>query len=107
SLGWRRRARQVGWLSLLLGSLAVVLGRATEVVGAQATEAPAQPLSHSASTAGSARAGEFELLTYNVAGLPDLLSSSNPAVNTSRVSPLLNRYDVVLAQEDFVYHADL
>ena len=36
-----------------------------------------------------------------------MISSSNPGVNTVQVSPLLNRYDVVVAQEDFAYHADL
>ena len=51
--------------------------------------------------------GQFEILTYNVAGLPDFMSSSNPARNTVLISPLLNAYDVVCAQEDFVYHADL
>ena len=55
----------------------------------------------------SATAGPLKLLTYNVAGLPGMISSSNPGVNTAQVSPLLNRYDVVVAQEDFAYHADL
>lgn len=49
----------------------------------------------------------LRLLTYNVAGLPGMLSSSNPSVNTTRLSPLLNHYDVVVAQEDFAYHAEL
>lgn len=49
----------------------------------------------------------LRLLTYNVAGLPGMLSSSNPGVNTAQLSPLLNRYDVVVAQEDFAYHAEL
>jgi hypothetical protein len=47
------------------------------------------------------------LLTYNVAGLPGILSASDPAENTPRVSPLLNRYHLVLAQEDFAYHEEL
>jgi len=48
--------------------------------------------------------GEFSLLTYNVAGLPEGISSSNPEVNIPQISPLLNAYDLVLAQEDFYYH---
>jgi hypothetical protein len=49
----------------------------------------------------------LSVLTYNVAGLPDLLSSSNPAQNNVLISPLLNTYDLVLVQEDFSYHEDL
>ncbi|WP_160647832.1 endonuclease/exonuclease/phosphatase family protein [Chengkuizengella marina] len=51
--------------------------------------------------------GEFSLLTYNVAGLWDPVSSSNPAKNTILISPKLNNYDIVLVQEDFNYHSDL
>jgi endonuclease/exonuclease/phosphatase family metal-dependent hydrolase len=51
--------------------------------------------------------GEFTLLTYNVAGLPQGFSSSNPEVNMPQISPLLNAYNLVLAQEDFSYHAEL
>jgi hypothetical protein len=62
--------------------------------------------------------GEFDMLTYNVAGLPEGLSGSNPSVNQVLISPLLNAYDLVLTQEDFanpdppiegirVYHDDL
>lgn len=51
--------------------------------------------------------GSLRLLTYNVAGLPSVLSSSNPAVNTPEIGPLLNDYDVVAAQEDFAYHQEL
>ena len=52
-------------------------------------------------------AGDFTVLTYNVAGLPQLLSSGNPEVNTVLISPLLNGYDLVNVQEDFNYHGDL
>jgi endonuclease/exonuclease/phosphatase family metal-dependent hydrolase len=48
--------------------------------------------------------GSFSLLTYNVAGLPQGISQSNPIANTPQISPLLNRYDLVLVQEDFSYH---
>jgi len=51
--------------------------------------------------------GTFRLLTYNVAGLPQALSGSNPATNTIQISPLLNTYDLVVVQEDFIYHTDL
>lgn len=51
--------------------------------------------------------GTLAVLTYNVAGLPALVSASNPDVNMRQVSPHLNRYDIVLAQEDFSYHEEL
>jgi len=50
------------------------------------------------------RSGSFSLLTYNVAGLPQGISGSNPEANMPQISPLLNDYDVVLVQEDFWYH---
>jgi hypothetical protein len=51
--------------------------------------------------------GRFTLLTYNVAGLPQLVSPSEPTVNIPIISPLLNHYDVALVQEDFSYHREL
>ncbi|MFD4669067.1 jacalin-like lectin [Lentzea sp. NPDC058450] len=51
--------------------------------------------------------GSFQVLTYNVAGLPEPLSSGDPAVNTPLISPRLAPYDVVAVQEDFNYHAAL
>jgi len=61
-----------------------------------------------ASGSGQALAsGRFRLLIYNVAGLPKGISKSNPSVFTPQISPLLNSYDIVLAQEDFSYHREL
>ena len=51
--------------------------------------------------------GEFLVLTYNVAGLPDFISRSNPSVNIPIISPLLNGYALVLVQEDFWYRSQL
>ena len=48
--------------------------------------------------------GQLKLLTYNVAGLPQGLSSSDPARNTPLISPKLNDYHLVLVQEDFWFH---
>ena len=48
--------------------------------------------------------GRVEVLTYNVAGLPEGLSSSQPERFIPQISPKLNRYDLVLVQEDFAYH---
>ncbi len=48
--------------------------------------------------------GEFLFLTYNVAGLPVIVSGRNPEINMPRISSLLNDYDIVVVQEDFFYH---
>lgn len=63
--------------------------------------------SASASPFPSAWAPTFSVLSINVAGLPDFLSSSHPAVHTPKISPLLNDYDIVAVQEDFNYHSQL
>jgi len=46
--------------------------------------------------------GEIIALSYNVAGLPESLSGSNPSYNMPFISPLLNDYDLVLVQEDWL-----
>jgi len=55
----------------------------------------------------AATGGTFEVLTYNVAGLPDGLSSGDPAVNTPLISSRLAPYQIINVQEDFNYHAAL
>lgn len=45
--------------------------------------------------------GELSLLTYNVAGLPQEVSTENPQEHLPLISPLLEPYDLVLTQEDF------
>jgi hypothetical protein len=57
--------------------------------------------------AAAATTGSFNVLTYNVAGLPEGLSSGNPEKNTPLISPRLAAYDIVNVQEDFNYHAAL
>jgi hypothetical protein len=49
----------------------------------------------------AARASDFLALTYNVAGLPEGISGSHPAVNTAQISPRLNAYDLVVVQESW------
>ena len=56
---------------------------------------------------GPSEAGEFKFLTYNVAGLPEGLSSGDPVPHMPQISPLLNNYDLVVVQEDFYYHEAL
>jgi exonuclease III len=51
--------------------------------------------------------GDFTVLAYNVAGLPDIISGSTPSKFSSIISKLLNDYDIVHVQEDFCYHDSL
>lgn len=51
--------------------------------------------------------GSFELLTYNVAGLPEGISRSRPLANLPLIGRLLNKYDIALVQEDFAYPLEL
>jgi endonuclease/exonuclease/phosphatase family metal-dependent hydrolase len=50
---------------------------------------------------------DFSLLTYNVAGLPAVVSRSEPDRNAPSIGELLNLYDIALVQEDFAYHSAL
>lgn len=54
--------------------------------------------------AAPAQALLLDVLTYNVAGLPQGISGSQPIANHPQISPLLNAYDLVAVQEDFAYH---
>ncbi len=51
--------------------------------------------------------GTIKFLTYNVAGLPQVISQVHPQRNTPLISPKLNTYDLVVVQEDFWYHTVL
>lgn len=72
---WRCRGSVAVWLSLVL------------VLGACGDDD------------GDVLEGEFLALAYNVAGLPQGISGSNPEFNMPLIGPLLNAYDLVLLQE--------
>ena len=57
-----------------------------------------------AGIATGAREHSFTLLTYNVAGLPQGISASKPLRNMPQIGRRLRDFDLVLLQEDFVYH---
>lgn len=46
----------------------------------------------------------LEVLTYNVAGLPEFVSHVGPKRKHPYIGPKLTPYDLVLVQEDFWYH---
>lgn len=76
------------------------------VLGATALHAAPLPTGSTPVPVG-AESGTFSLLTLNVAGLPEILSSGHPAENTKTMGERVNAYDIVNVQEDFNYHADL
>jgi len=55
----------------------------------------------------SSTEGSFRILSYNVGGLPAIISSSKPQEYTKQISPKLNAYDIVNVQEDFGYNSEL
>ncbi|PWI13122.1 endonuclease [Streptomyces sp. Act143] len=66
-------------------------------------------LTAAASTAAAADAGTFSVLSYNVAGLPESLSSAPTPreSSTTAIGQRIAPYDIVHVQEDFNYHAYL
>src|SRR5438105_3306241 len=54
-------------------------------------------------SANAVKEGTFTAVTYNIAGLPEPISESHPAINTPFISTRLNDYDIVNVQEDFFY----
>ncbi|QRK10898.1 RICIN domain-containing protein [Archangium violaceum] len=56
-----------------------------------------------------ATSGSFSTFTYNIAGLPEVLSSATSARQdaTERISCYVKQFDFVNVQEDFNYHAAL
>jgi hypothetical protein len=66
-------------------------------------------LTAAAPSAAAADSGTFSVLSYNVAGLPEAISSA-PTPRESATTAIGGRiapYDIVHAQEDFNYHARL
>lgn len=58
-------------------------------------------------SAAVADSGTFSTVSYNIAGLLEPFSSSNPDVNTPIISCRIKGYTLVNVQEDFNYHAAL
>lgn len=66
-------------------------------------------LTAAAPSAAAADSGTFSVLTYNVAGLPEAISSAPTPreSSTTTIGQRIAPYDIVHAQEDFNYHAYL
>ncbi|MFF4209336.1 jacalin-like lectin [Streptomyces sp. NPDC001796] len=80
--------------------LLAALAAATAAVGGLTVTAP---------TAAAADSGTFNVLSYNVAGLPEGISSAPTPrqSSTTTIGSRLGPYDIVQVQEDFNYHAYL
>lgn len=50
------------------------------------------------------KSGEFRVLNYNIWGLPEFITHSEPERRISLISPILNDFEIALVQEDFSYH---
>ncbi|MDN3296800.1 jacalin-like lectin [Streptomyces ficellus] len=88
--------------TLVAGSLLALAGL-TASGTAPATAATPSPAPASAIPS----SGTFDVLTYNIAGLPLGLGDSDPETNTPLIGQRLGPYDIVNVQEDFNYHASL
>ncbi|MFF4723803.1 jacalin-like lectin [Streptomyces mirabilis] len=66
-------------------------------------------LTATAPAAAAADSGTFSVLSYNVAGLPEIISSASTPRDTSTtaIGQRLGPYDIVHVEEDFNYHAYL
>ena len=87
----------------LLGGTAVGQASARAAVATSATSAT------SGTTSATATAGTFSVLSYNIAGLPQGLSSApgDRTADTTQIGQRLGPFDVVHVEEDFNYHAAL
>lgn len=90
------------WKGFKVGTLAVLvlLLSSTESTRVSAGLATSNPILPTASF------GEFSAITYNIAGLPEIISSATTSRSPSiaEIGRLLNSYDIAHVQEDFNYH---
>ncbi|MEV6195528.1 jacalin-like lectin [Streptomyces sp. NPDC051920] len=79
------------------------------LAGAAAAAAALGGLTAAAPSAAAADSGTFSVLSYNVAGLPEAISSApTPRQSaTTAIGGLIAPYDIVHVEEDFNYHAAL
>lgn len=88
---------------LLVGALALVAGCSSDASDGGADAGGSQDPTTTTAAEGKidATTGDFTLLSYNVAGLPQEISGENPGENLPLISPKLDDFDIVITQEDF------
>jgi endonuclease/exonuclease/phosphatase family metal-dependent hydrolase len=83
------------------------MGRASAIIGAlalvalAATACSSDDTSSPADTAAPVATGALTVLAYNVAGLPQEISTVNPEKHIPLIATRLEPFDLVLTQEDF------
>ncbi len=94
-----RNFRLLGLLTLLFCSLSFILSFKPNKNSQQLVAVPTADLSE-------AMSGELKVLTYNVAGLPQIISSAKtPRASSIRsIGQRINHFDIVNVQEDFNYN---
>lgn len=100
------RRRRLLFTFLPLFALALLAGACSSDDGGGNDGASTDPAPAATSPGTEARVGELSFLTYNVAGLPQEVSSENPEANIPLISPLLEPFDLVVTQEDFDWWSD-
>ncbi|WP_175412500.1 jacalin-like lectin [Streptomyces sp. TRM64462] len=97
-------------LATLAASAFALAGLSTgagATTGTSKTAASGATAGAAAQRSGAVASGAFDVLTYNIAGLPLGLGDSDPETNTPLIGQRLGPYDIVNVQEDFNYHASL
>lgn len=81
--------------------IAAALVVAFAACSSQTESSPGVETAPSAAATTVYRSGVLSVLTYNVAGLPQGISGSNPREYMPLIGPRLDDYDLVVTQEDF------
>lgn len=105
-----KRGHILMWLTATVVSVAFTFTSCSKQQAQLAdTEKESPVTSHSLARQITASGGSFSVLTYNVAGLPEIISSATAPreASTKEIGRLINAYDIVHVQEDFNYHAHL
>src|SRR5690606_15384534 len=91
------------WFFLIFATLLVFAGckKDEDIIDKPEPELPVDP---EVSVIVYPYSDTISVITLNVAGLPDFLSSGDPVNNTSEIGRRLNNYDLVVVQEDFNYN---
>ncbi len=83
--------------------LCLVLNVAAVLWGCGRLAVPLELINSNSSPNWFGSSKNFTILTYNVAGLPDILSNTTPSKTHFEIGRRINQYDIALIQEDFSY----
>lgn len=102
---WQNQKKWVTAISvILLLSCWIYLTKSNQIIRSESRQAyPHVPFSS------EVEEGELAVLTYNVAGLPQVISAAKSprAASMKEIGQKINSFDIVNVQEDFHYHREL